>query len=103
RDIGAQMLMIGRRDLVALRLPARFLAEVAPLHARANFLNLRAVKGVFAETNFKSVVIGWIVTRGHLDAAVEVQVKERKIEQRRRAYADVVDTQPRRDHTGDHR
>src|SRR5690348_7626669 len=47
-----------------------------------------------ADTDFEAVVLRRIVTAGDHDAAVDRQVEERKVEQRRGTDADIDDIQP---------
>src|SRR4249920_1312190 len=97
------MLVIGRNDFKMLYRTARALANFTALHHAANLLNLLAVERVFAPTNFKAVVLWRIVAGGDLNTAVDIEMKQRKIEQRRRTHADIVNLQARRHKTGDHR
>ena len=76
--------MISYRSTCA---PSPF-AEFATLHLAADLLNPLAVERVFALANFKAVVLRRIVAGGDLNAAVDIEMKQGKIEQRRRTNAD---------------
>ena len=95
--------MVGRHDLVAFQPSARLLAEIVPFHPGADLLDLLAIKGVLAEANLEAVVFGWVMARGNLNPAVDIEMKQRKIEQRRGTNAVIVDMQTRRNHAVDNR
>ena len=89
------MPMIRRDDFVALHFTAGFLFKLISFHLASDVLDLLAIQGFFANAEFEAVVFRWIVARRHFYPAVHIEMKQRKIEQRRRANADVVNLQPR--------
>src|SRR4029077_19703282 len=90
------MLVIGRNDFVALNFAASFFLELISFHLDADILNLLAIQGVFANTEFETVVLRRIVACRPFYPAIGVEMKQRKIEQRRGTNADIVTLQPRR-------
>ena len=58
-------------------------------------LNLLAVNRLGAERELEAVVLGRIVRAGDLDAADDVEMVERPVQQRRRHHADVDDVDAR--------
>ena len=90
------MLVIGGNDFVALDFAAGFFLELASFHLDADILNLLAIQGVFADTEFETVVLRRIVACRHFYPAIDVEMKQRKIEQRRGTNTDIVNLQPGR-------
>src|SRR5678816_1183669 len=90
------MAVIGGNDLVALNFAVGLFLELASFHLDADILNLLAIQGVFANTEFETVVLRRIVACRYLYSAIDVEMKQRKIEQRRGTNTDIVDLQTRR-------
>src|SRR6185295_7687773 len=97
------MLVISRNDFKTLDCAAWALKKFTALHLATDLLDLLSVERVFALANFKTVVLRRIVAGSDLNAAVDIEMKQGKIEQWRRAHADIVDLQAGRDESGDHR
>src|ERR1051326_6733979 len=102
RHVAPEMLVIRRNDRVALALAAGIFLELLALHTLAQVLDLRAVERIFAHADFEAVVLGGVVARGDHHAAVDVEMKEREVEQRRRADADIVDAKAGGEESLDH-
>ena len=72
------------------------LPEAPRLDPAPEVLDLLAVERLLAEADLEAVVVGGVVAARHLDAAVQVPVEEREVEERRRADADVDHREPGR-------
>src|SRR5215467_174038 len=94
RDILQQMFMIRWNDFVAFYFTADFFFKLAPLHFAPDILNLFAIKRVFANAQFKAVILGGVVAGGHLYTAIHVDMEQRKVHERRGTNTDVVTCRP---------
>src|SRR5678816_3922851 len=90
------MPVIGGNDFIALNFAAGLFLKLAAFHLDADILNLLAIQGVFANTEFETVVLRRIVARRHFYPAIDVEMKQRKIKQRSGTNTDIVNLQPRR-------
>ena len=51
---------------------------------------------ILAEAHLEAVEVLWVVAAGHLDAAVQVPVEEREVEEWRRTHTDIEHVEPGR-------
>src|SRR5574341_2059685 len=82
RNVAREIIMIGRYDFIAFDLAAGFFAELAAFHLGPDLLNLLTEKRVLAEAQLEAVVLGGVVARGYLNAAVHVEMEKRKVKER---------------------
>ena len=73
--------------------PAAAVRGAARFDQPAQRLDLGAVDGRAADADLEAVVLGRVVAAGDLDGAVEVEVEEREVGDRRRADAEVDDVE----------
>ncbi len=71
-------------------------AERARLETATQILDLVAVHRLAAQAELEAVVVGRVVAAGDLDAAVEVPVEDREVDERRRHHAELDDAEPGR-------
>src|SRR5262249_21682197 len=90
------MPVIGGNDFITLNCAAGFFLKLAAFHFGADILNLLAIQGVLANTEFEAVILRRIVARRHFYPAIDVEMKQRKIEERPGTDTDIVNVEPGR-------